>query len=90
MQLSSNKVIAAGKLNLCYLQSTHVSTHCISVDLRISGFVLVLHLPYLLRIQRFFTDNLPKQPEAAPPQSKTKEIVKPKVWKNFMGIQYQY
>lgn len=67
-----------GMLDLTYQQG---STSDMFIDLRISGFVLVLHLPYLLRIQRFFTDNLPKQSEAAPPQPKTKEIVKPKAEK---------
>ncbi|KAK8381851.1 hypothetical protein O3P69_015099 [Scylla paramamosain] len=67
-----------GMLDLTYQQG---STNDMFIDLRISGFVLVLHLPYLLRIQRFFTDNLPKQPEAVPLQSKTKEIVKSKAEK---------
>ncbi|XP_050687793.1 intermembrane lipid transfer protein Vps13-like isoform X2 [Eriocheir sinensis] len=65
-----------GMLDLTFRQG---SSSDIFVDVRISGFILVLHLPYLLRIQRFFTDNLPKQPEEPQPQQKTKEIAKPKV-----------
>ena len=33
-----------------------------SVALQVSGFVLVLHLPYLLKLQAFFLDNLSPQP----------------------------
>ncbi|KAK7070440.1 hypothetical protein SK128_013370 [Halocaridina rubra] len=47
-----------GMIDLTYKQG---STNDTFVDLRISGFVLVLHLPYLLSIQRFFTENMPSK-----------------------------
>lgn len=65
-------------ISLSIYEHRYMYVLCLSVDVRISGFVLVLHLPYLLRIQHFFMDNLPKQPEE-PQQQKTKEIAKPKV-----------
>ncbi|KAG7176031.1 Vacuolar protein sorting-associated protein 13C-like [Homarus americanus] len=65
-----------GMIDLTYHQEP---TKDIFVDLRISGFVLVLHLPYLLRIQRFFMDNMPQRPEAPSPQpAKPKDIAKTK------------
>lgn len=54
-----------GMIDLTYRQGPSGDTF---IDMRISGFVLLLHLPYLLRIQRFFTDNLPQKPqEPSPP-----------------------
>lgn len=64
-----------GMIDLTYRQGSSSDTF---VDVRISGFVLVLHLPYLLRIQQFFTENLPQRPETAPPPTKAKDISKPK------------
>nr|XP_053657502.1 intermembrane lipid transfer protein Vps13-like [Cherax quadricarinatus] len=63
-----------GMVDLTYRQEPSKDIY---VDVRISGFVLVLHLPYLLSIQRFFTDNLPQQPDSPSPV-KPKDTPKPK------------
>ncbi|KAK3890033.1 hypothetical protein Pcinc_005997 [Petrolisthes cinctipes] len=53
------------------------------VDVRISSFVMVLHLPFLLRLQQF-ASNLPQQPDssqASPPSTavaKNKSVAKSK------------
>nr|XP_045626468.1 vacuolar protein sorting-associated protein 13C-like isoform X1 [Procambarus clarkii] len=64
-----------GMMDLTYRQEISKDIY---VDLRISGFVLVLHLPYLLRLQHFFTDNLPQQAPVPSQPTKPKDIIKPK------------
>lgn len=61
-----------------------------TVDLRISGFVMVLHLPFLLKLQQF-ASNLPQAPEPSQPPppttaaAKKNSVAKTKVHSIFVG-----
>lgn len=55
------------------LVTKHIITF--TVDLRISGFVMVLHLPFLLKLQQF-ASNLPQAPEPSQPPPPTTTVAK--------------
>lgn len=46
-----------------------------TADIRISGFVMVLHLPFLLKLQQF-ASNLPQAPEPSQPPPPTTAVAK--------------
>lgn len=78
--MQRSKKGSSGMIDLTYRQGSSNDTF---VDVRISEFTLVLHLPYLLSIQRFFTDNLPQQPENRP--AKVREVKRQKSYNSNNG-----